>query len=99
MASRSRASDSYSDATPVGGNDLEATSLPAEAPSSRPGTPRQSSFEPRWQWRYRTVVAATDVVVIALAVMAGQLIRFGTDPSGVSGLGLELSYTVLSVIL
>ncbi len=99
MASRSRASDSYSDATPVDGNDLEAPSLPAEAPSPRPATPRQSTVEPRWQWRYRTVVAATDVVVIALAVMAGQLIRFGVNEPGVSGLKVELSYTALSVIL
>lgn len=70
-----------------------------QAIQSETPTPDQPLFEPRWQWRYRTAVAATDVVVIALAVTAGQLIRFGTDEPGVSGLKVELSYTALSVIL
>lgn len=91
-----RATPTRHGARPTAGSHAEPISTAATQPlENAPITPRPASAP--WHHSYRRAVLVMDAIVLVLAVVLAELIRFGTEP--VMPAGADITYTVLGVVI
>lgn len=90
-------------ATPTRRVSRSTTATPVDLISSAAAKPLENTpIKPRpasapWHHSYRRAVLVMDAIVLVLAVLLAELIRFGTEP--VMPAGADVTYTVLGVVI
>ncbi|WP_308492995.1 sugar transferase [Microbacterium terrisoli] len=75
---------------------------PSAAAPAQPRFASPAARVHRWQRAFATLLATTDTIVVATAVLCAQFLRFGVSGSDVSwgtSLGVDIAYIVVSVII